>query len=87
MNQVKEICTIGIDVSKDKLDIWELPGNKHYVNNKIRAIGDWNKKMGKLWRSRRVLLEPTGGYEKVLIKKLLSYGIRCKPWRVKGEGE
>ena len=79
MNQVKEICTIGIDVSKDKLDIWELPGNKHYViNNKIRAIGDWNKKMGKLWRSSRVLLEPTGGYEKVLIKKLLSCGIEVK---------
>jgi len=64
---------IGIDVSKDKLDIWSLPENKHLViSNNRRCIGHWMTSILKHHTIDKVLLEPTGGYEKALISVLLN---------------
>lgn len=76
MEQNKLECTLGIDVSKEKLDIWMLPYNRHEViPNHKRAIGQYVKGLLKQSSTIRVLLEPTGGYEKKLIQQLLGYGV------------
>lgn len=69
-NQVKII--FGIDVSKDKLDIWNQQTQKHQViPNHARSIGQWIKQIRREKQSFRVGLEPTGGYEKELIRQCL----------------
>jgi transposase len=69
-NQVKII--FGIDVSKDKLDIWNQQTQKHQViPNHPRGIGQWLKQIRGEKQPFRVGLEPTGGYEKELIRQCL----------------
>jgi transposase len=62
---------IGIDVSKDKLDICVLPGEKHYqIKNSAKSIQQFFnanfKQLGCLETIKMVVFEPTGGYEKWL---------------------
>jgi transposase len=69
-NQVKVI--VGIDVSKDKLDIWNLQTRKHQViPNHPRSIGQWLKQSHGEEELLSVGLEPTGGYEKEVIRQCL----------------
>src|ERR1700679_1296193 len=69
-NQVKII--FGIDVSKDKLDIWNHQTQKHQViPNHPRGIGQWLKQIGKENLPCWVGLEPTGGYEKEFVRQCL----------------
>lgn len=69
-NQVKNI--FGIDVSKDKLDIWSQRTQRHQViQNNPRSIGQWLKEISGEKQPFRVGLEPTGGYEKELIRQCL----------------
>lgn len=76
MQHITKDVIIGIDVSKDKLDIWILPENKHLViSNNRRSIGQWIKSILKHHSIDKVLFEPTGGYEKALITGLLSHHI------------
>lgn len=63
---------LGIDVSKDKLDLWLLPLNKHLViKNNLREIGHCLKDLCNQYELVEAALEPTGGYEKHLVCKLL----------------
>ena len=76
MNQGKIKITVGIDVSKAKLDIGYLPLNEYFIiKNNPRAIGQWLTKMNTLYEVDTVALEPTGGYEKLLVKQLVEAGI------------
>ncbi|OGT68509.1 MAG: hypothetical protein A3H43_05930 [Gammaproteobacteria bacterium RIFCSPLOWO2_02_FULL_42_9] len=76
MNEIEKKIIIGIDVSKEKLDLWVLPDQKHFViKNNSRAIGQWFSRYKGLYQQVIVLLEPTGGYENVLIKTLLKHPI------------
>ena len=70
---------MGIDVSKNKnayciiadgecLETGELPNTR-------KGIGDTVKKAKKY--GARVVFEPTGGYERLLKKKLLAAGVPC----------
>lgn len=69
-NQRKNI--FGIDVSKEKLDIWNLETQKHQIiANSARSIGQWLKKVCEQGQSFRVGLEPTGGYEKEVARQCL----------------
>lgn len=74
MNEDLKKITIGIDVSKDKLDIWHLQTQQHEVIlNHPRSIGHWLKQMGEEGRFLRIGLEPTGGYEKEVIRQCLNH--------------
>lgn len=76
MQKIKEKITLGIDVSKDKLDVWYHPINQHkVVKNNARQIGQWLSNVIKTHTIDGVALEPTGGYEKLLTKQLVDKGL------------
>lgn len=68
--------TIGIDISKEFLDCFAMPTNKskRFVNSPagIKACIHWICKNSSLYR---VVLEPTGGYERPLLKALQTAGL------------
>lgn len=69
---------LGIDVSKDKFDVIILPDQSHHIfKNSEKGI---NQLIRKLKRSdgdiELIALEDTGGYEKLLVKKLSDTGYR-----------
>ncbi|MEX5541177.1 IS110 family transposase, partial [Pseudomonas poae] len=81
---------LGIDVSKDSLEIRILPEDigMSYANNcaGFKALIDWLKP----YNVRRVLLEATGGYERAAMKSLQAVGLdvlRINPRRVKSFAE
>lgn len=62
---------LGVDVSKDKLDIWVLPDGKHYcINNTTGGIRGFFRNTLRQNKSlpmiKQVIFEATGGYEKQL---------------------
>ncbi len=72
MEENKQKVTIGIDVSKNKLDIYYLPTKEHKVIvNQPRQIGQWLRTTLRQYTIEIVALEPTGGYEKPLLQQLL----------------
>ena len=76
MEKMKQKVILGIGASKDKLDIWIIPINKHIViKNQPRAIGQWLKKVVVSYDIDDLALEPTGGYEKELVRQLINKGI------------
>ncbi len=67
---------IGIDVSKQTLAVWDNTRQHfHEIKNEGRAIGNWLKKQLNTHTALRVVLEPTGGYEKKLVQALLNQHI------------
>ena len=57
---------IGIDVSKNKLDVIILPGKKHLIiENKEKAIRKFIKELKKSYAVNLITMESTGGYEKL----------------------
>jgi transposase len=67
-------CFVGIDVSKDKLDIYERPSGKSwtYPNRDFKGLCSRLKKMN----PELIVLEPTGGYELGVINALVEAGLR-----------
>jgi len=75
---------LGIDVSKGKLDVgstaWE--GVEKYANN-VKGIGKLLKRLS-VEKPELVVLESTGGYERLVSKTLFDNGIRVSvmnPWQ------
>lgn len=67
---------IGVDVSKNKLDVHVSASNQHnIVDNNLRAIGSWLTQIKRQFTDAKVVLEPTGGYENTLIAQLLKHEI------------
>lgn len=67
---------ISIDVAKEKIDIYNpVTGKVYTVKNNTRAIGNWLKSAMKNFSISKAVLEPTGGYEDVLIEKLHNLNI------------
>ena len=64
---------LGVDVSKDKLDITVLPGFKHYqIKNTKTSIKSFMKNNLKITEEiKLVVFEATGGYEKLLQSYLI----------------
>jgi transposase len=74
-NQINNFI-IGIDVSKDKLDVIIFPTNNHKViSNQPQAINRFLCEIVKKGIIKLVVLEPTGGYEKLLVKQLVAHEI------------
>ena len=63
---------VGIDVSKDKLDVCALPGLQHrqFSNDVegLKQLVDWLATL----RPTRVIFEPTGGYERAMVAALVT---------------
>jgi transposase len=76
MSQLANNVIIGVDVSKEKLDLWVLPDQIHHViQNNSRTIGQWFSRYKNQFQQVIVVLEPTGGYENSLVKTLLKHPI------------
>jgi transposase len=79
-------CVVGIDVSKARLDVAVLPSGEAFQVGNDEA--GWAKLIGRL-KGRKVKaigLEPSGGYERRLIKALRKAGLpvrRVNPYRVR----
>lgn len=79
MNEIEQKVIIGIDVSKDKLDVWNASSFQEHqvIANTARAIGRWLHSVTDGKTDIIVALEPTGGYEKELICQLLKSEIKA----------
>lgn len=78
---------IGIDVSKDKLDVYVLPIDKHFVIKNTRAgISNFmSNTLLKIAQPELIVFEATGGYEKILEIYLLKHALpyhKAHPTRV-----
>lgn len=70
MNLKEEKCYVGIDISKDYLDVYVLPINKYMrFENNVREIKKLTTKLQKLDVASTVV-ESTGGYERNVVKAL-----------------
>jgi transposase len=70
-----EKCYVGIDVSKQTLDVCILPSNQYLqVSNDIAGIQALIKKL-KVFPNPRVVMEATGGYEKPVAQAMVKKGI------------
>jgi transposase len=66
------MTTVGVDVSKDRLDVSVRPsGERFSVLNDERGRLDLRKRLKKL-HPERIVLEPTGGYETLVVQELAS---------------
>lgn len=66
------MTTVGIDVSKDRLDVAVRPsGDRFSLSNDERGRLDLRKRLKKL-RPERIVLEPSGGYEALVVQELAS---------------
>lgn len=75
MNKKQENFYVGIDVSKNELDVYILPINTHVsFKNAPRGIKAVIEKLIR-YPGAKVVLEATGGYEKQLAQKLDEAGI------------
>lgn len=73
MVNVKKQVFIGIDISKNKLDIYNSKTCTYIViENNARRIGQWLAEVDKQFPEAKFAFEPTGGYEKTLINILLA---------------
>ena len=84
---------LGIDVAKDKLDIYCLPTQQHYqIKNSLASIKQFLKQHRKACDIAQVVFESTGGHEKLLTLSLIDLEIayhKAHPKRVYhfGQGE
>tara|TARA_Y100000766_G_C18656232_1_gene482913 strand:- start:171 stop:479 length:309 start_codon:yes stop_codon:yes gene_type:complete len=66
---------VGIDVSKDKLDIAVTGKKVKQIPNTLKSIGNFFKTLSVTSIPERIVFEATGGYEKRLIVALESLGL------------
>ncbi|MFI0348766.1 MAG: transposase [Chthoniobacterales bacterium] len=75
MNHKKNITYLGLDISKDKLDL-AGPDIKHLiVKNNAEGLAKLINFLISLSKPVQIILEPTGGYERLAIMALQSSGI------------
>ena len=64
---------IGIDVSKDKLDIMILPSGEYFViENNRNKIGQFIRKILSKVIVGKIVMEATGGYERLAFEMFLT---------------
>lgn len=68
---------VGLDIAKFHIDAYILPRNKYIrISNNaegLKSLQDW---MGQSQRIERIVLEPTGGYERLALETLSSAGYK-----------
>jgi transposase len=67
---------VGIDVSKKSLEVHVLPSGEHFsINYDQAGLADLIQKLKALKQLQVILLEATGGYEKLLAAELFAAGL------------
>lgn len=86
MAEITNLSNIGIDVSKDWLDIVVIPSGETWrTENIVEEIDILVGKLEKL-KPERIIIEATGGYERLVTSKLYLAGLpvcRVNPKRVR----
>ena len=86
MAEITTLTNIGIDVSKDWLDIVVIPGGETWrTENTESAIGVLVEKLETI-QPERIVIEATGGYERMVTTKMYLAGLavcRVNPKRVR----
>ena len=73
-----EHCCGGIDVSKDRLDVMVLPERTSFsVDNKAAGYSELVKRLRGL-SIAAIGIEPSGGYERAVIRALLAAGLSVR---------
>ena len=78
MTTVNETCYVGVDVSKSSLDVYR-PDTKASIefDNDLEGIKQFSKKLMRKKKRTVVVMEATGGYEKMLLHQLEIFGIEA----------
>lgn len=78
MSKKNETCFIGVDISKSKLDVYR-PDTKAFIqlNNSEEDTQKFSKKLKRKRQRTIVVMEATGGYEKMLLHQLEQFGIEA----------
>lgn len=77
---------VGIDVSKDWLDVVVLPSEEHYRVSNDEAGWQVLRKRLRMLRPRAIGLEASGGYERQVIRVLVEAGLTVQsvnPWKLR----
>lgn len=75
MSQLSFSRHVGIDVSQSKLDVHCLPENEHFqVPNTPKGIQSLQKKLAPYKEQTAIILEATGGYERLALSQLSMRG-------------
>jgi len=75
---MREHCYGGIDVSKDRLDVMVLPDSKSFsVDNNAAGYSELVKRLRDL-PIAAIGIEPSGGYERAVIRTLLAAGLSVR---------
>ena len=86
MAEITTPTNVGMDVSKDWLDIVVLPSGETWrTKNEEAAIRELSKKLEQL-KPERIVLEATGGYEQMLAVQIYLSGLplcRVNPKRTR----
>ena len=76
MSLINNTIIIGIDVSKDKLDIHILPlEHSETLDNRRKSIKAFLHRVRCDYSVEKIVLEATGGYERVLVKEIHALGL------------
>lgn len=86
MKKITEVC-VGVDISKNQLDIYIHPAGKVYkITNSEAAIEQFIAELSQ-YNIKQIACEATGGYEKVLASTLKKHGYSLwiiDPRRIRG---
>jgi len=73
-----DLIFVGVDVSKDSLDIFRPDSNEvSKIENSENAVAEFCRKLQKKKRNVIVVMEATGGYETLLVKQLAKYEVQA----------
>ncbi len=74
----KPKCFVGVDVSKDKLDVYQPDTRKlSTIDNSQDATEELRKQLKRKKLATMVVMEATGGYETLLCRQLHQHGIEA----------
>ena len=74
--EVIDYTYIGVDVSKDKLDLYRsITKKSETITNEVESIEQFRKSLKKLKTPVMVVMEATGGYETLLVRAIAKHNI------------
>ena len=78
MSKKNEIYFAGVDISKDKLDVYR-PDTKAFIqlNKTDENTREFSKSLKRKRQRTIVVMEATGGYEKMLLDRLAQSGVEA----------
>ena len=82
MSKKTETCFVGVDISKNKLGVYR-PDTKEFIqlDNSEEDTRDFCKKLKRKKQPTVVVMEASGGYEKMLLHQLEHFDIQAATTR------